>query len=257
MFMRSEFFSLIVLLVISSVVNSYAQIDRKALIVLNNGNKIKGAVIESYDDKMLKATVDGYNEFIIRYDLIKKISFKGNGKVEKDFEDKIGTHPSLKIESFYHEFRGGLLFGEENTSGCVQTLNGYQFNRYLGTGLGIGLNKYGNYLAMPIYAQIKGYLYDKKVSPFYFGDIGYGLAWKAKNTDDIFDIVKVNGGLYWQLGIGYQINFYNSAMTFSFGYVNQDSKAEYIYYRPWGIDDVKVTEDRMLRRILVSVGFIF
>jgi len=257
MLMRSKLFNLIILFVISSVFNSYAQIDRKALIVLNNGNKIKGAVIESYNDKTLKATVDGYNEFIIRYDLIKRISFKGSGKIEKDFEDKIGTVPTIKTESFYHEIRGELLFGEENTSGGMQTINGYQFNRYLGTGLGLGLNKFGNYLTMPIYAQVKGYLYDKKVSPFYFGDIGYGFAWKTKNADDYFDVSNVNGGLYWQLGLGYQINFYNSAMTFSFGYINQDSTAEYTYFRPWDISDVEVTEDRVLRRFAVSVGFIF
>ena len=257
MLMRSKLFELILLFLVSSVIVVQAQVERKAKIVLNNGNKIKRGVIESFDATTLKVTFDGHNEFLLRYDLIKKIRFKGSGAIDDDFNTKIRVEPTLKIKSFYHELRGSLLFGEENTSVGLQTINGYQFNKYLGTGLGIGLNKYGNYVTLPIYAQVKGYLLNRKVSPYYFGDIGYGFAWKSADSDAYFDVMKVTGGLYWQLGLGYQVNFSNSAMTFSLGYINQDSKAEYTYLRPWTIDDVEVSESRVLRRVAFSVGFLF
>lgn len=257
--MRFLFFPIALLFTIVFSIQVNAQIDKQVKIWLKNGIKIKGGIVESFDDSKLKVKIDDSNTILIRFDHIKKISFKGYGKVNNDFEDKFRNPPSLKIESYYHEFKGGLLFGEENLGVSLQTINGYQFNKYIGTGLGLGVNKYGNFVTLPIYATVKGYLFDKKVSPFYFGDIGYGFAWKTNKNEDLFELDKVEGGLYWQVGLGYQINFYNSSMTFTLGYINQDSKAEYVYYRPWDsrISDFNVSERRILRRVAFSVGFLF
>lgn len=255
--MKFIFFQIALLFLLLSGLSTSAQIDKQAKIVLKNGTTIKGGIVESFDDSKLKVNIDDSNIILIRYDHIKKIHFKGNGRVDEDFEEKLSKIPSLKTETFYHELRGGLLFGEETTGVSLQTINGYQFNKYLGTGLGFGINKFGNYITLPIYASVKGYLFDKKVSPFYFGDIGYGFAWQTNRNETIFELDNVKGGYYWQLGIGYQINFYNSSMVFTLGYINQDSKADYIYYRPWDIDDVEISERRILRRFAFSVGFLF
>lgn len=235
----------------------FAQPSRKAKILLVNGVKIKGGVVKSYDKEFIEVEMANMENILIRYDHIKRITFKNYGNVHSDFAEKIDTNPTLKTETFYHEFRGGLLIGEENASGTIHTINGYQFNQFLGTGLGVGLNKFGNYLTVPIYATVKGYIQDKKVSPFYYGDIGYGLAWHSNKNDDVFELDNVKGGLYWQLGLGYQINFYNSSLVLSLGYVNQGSQADYTYYRPWDLSDVEVTEKRLLRRFNLSVGFLF
>jgi hypothetical protein len=255
--MRIRLFSLTIFILVFSFGYVFAQDGRRAKIVLKNGNKLVGGSITAFDEKTLKFSIDDQDDILIRYDLIKKIHFKGSGNIDDDFADKIGSKPTLKTKSFYHQLEGTLLFGQENTSVGLQTINGYQFTKYIGTGLGVGLNKYGNYVTLPVYAQIKGYLLEQKVSPFYFGDIGYGFAWKSANADDYFDVMNVTGGLYWQLGLGYQINFYKSSMTFSFGYINQDSRSEYTYLRPWDIGDVEVTERRILRRVAFSVGFLF
>lgn len=255
--MRSLFFPIALLFALAFKFEVNAQNDKEVKISLKSGIKIKGGILESFDDSKLRVKIDESNIILIRYDHIKKISFKGYGSINNDFEERFRNPPSLKIESYYHEFRGGLLIGEENTSVSLHTINGYQFTKYLGTGLGLGINKYGNYVTLPLYATVKGYLFDKKVSPFYFGDIGYGFAWKTNKNEDLFELDNVEGGLYWQVGLGYQVNFYNSSMVFTFGYINQDSRADYVYYRPWDLDDVKVSERRILRRFAVSVGFLF
>jgi hypothetical protein len=149
-----------------------------------------------------------------------------------------------------------LLFGDENISGGLQTINGYQFSQYLGTGIGVGMNKFGNYISLPIYASIKGYILDRKVSPFYFGDVGYGLAWASDKTHEGYSINNVKGGVYWQLGAGYQFNFYNNSFVITLGYVNQNSTAEY-EYDYWAIDGVEISEKRLLRRVNLSIGFLF
>lgn len=255
--MRYLTYWLSLLLLLGIVTTANGQDEKQAKILLKNGLKIKGAIVRSFDDKSLEIDIYGSEPVLIRFDHIKRISFRDYGSITNDFENNLNVQPGLQTKSFFHEIRGGLLFGEENVSGTIHTINGYQFNRYLGTGLGLGVNKYGNYITMPIYASVKGFLFDKVISPFYFGDIGYGFAWKTNKNDNVFELDNVQGGYYWQLGLGYQFNFYNSSLVLALGYSNQDSKADYIYYRPWDIDDVEVSERRILRRFALTVGFLF
>lgn len=255
--MKLIFIAILLILGIGMNIDSQAQINKEVKIFLKNGVKIQGALLESVDDRTIRVSMDDKSEpFLIRYDLISKIKFKGSGYLNEDLQEKMVVPPKLELNTFYHELRGGLLFGDENVSGTINTINGYQFNQYLGTALGVGMNKYGNYITLPIYASIKGYLKDQKVAPFYFGDVGYGFAWNSNNAEDAFVVENVKGGLYWQVGAGYQINFYNSSLVLSLGYINQQSSADYTY-RYWAVDGVEVSEKRLLRRINFSVGFLF
>ncbi len=255
--MRVNFFVVLILLPLLFTLSGYAQVNKKTKIVLKNGVKINGAILESIDDEYLKVRISmGAEPILVNYDHIKKITFRGDGTLNDKIKENIESSPGLKLNAFYHELRGGLLFGDENVSGGIQTINGYQFNQYLGTGIGVGVNKFGNYISLPIYASIKGYIFDRKVSPFYFGDIGYGMAWVSDKEQDGYSVNNVKGGLYWQLGAGYQFNFYNSALVIALGYVNQSSTAEY-NYDYWAIDGVEVSEKRLLRRVNLSIGFLF
>ncbi len=239
-------------------ISSYSQATKPVKIFLKNGAKIEGAIIGSFDDSRLFFTINGDDSIAMKYDYIRKIQFKGKGAGYNKFDEKIASNPSIKSNAFYHEFRTGFLFGADEVSFAVHTLNGYQFNQYLGTGLGIGLNTFGDYLTMPIYATVKGYILDRKVSPFYFGDVGYGFAWRNNNNSDYYQVSNLKGGYYWQLGMGYQVNFFNSAFTMAIGYTNQDSQADYSYNPGyWGGSGFDVSEKRLLRRVSLTVGFLF
>ena len=258
---KTAFYIMALMLGLSFYTEAPAQSGERVRIVLKSGVKVKNGILESFDDRMLKLHIGDTTPFYVRYDLIKKIIFKGHGTIRDDYQHKLSTPPRIRTNTFFHEIRGNLLFGEEDVSVGLHTINGYQFSRYLGTGLGAGLNKFGNYITVPLYASVKGYLIDKKTSPFYFGDVGYGFAWKTDKNDDVFEIDKMRGGLYWQIGLGYQINFYNSALVFTFGYVNQDSRMEYSYIPQWRRfdgpqDEVVITEKRLLRRFVFSIGFL-
>lgn len=255
--MKKSIFWLALLAIFCYSFNASGQEGQQVKVKLKNGVKITGAIVKTFDEDKIDIVLSGSERLLIQYDHIKKIRFRNYGTVEGDIHWSLQNPPKLKVDSYFHEVRGSLLFGEENVGVGLNSINGYQFSKLLGTGLGIGINKYGNYLAMPIYAQVRGYMYDKKVSPFYFGDIGYGHAWNTNKNEDVFQLDNVRGGLYWQVGLGYQINFYNSSLTFTLGYVSQDSTADYVYYRPWDIDDVEVSEKRTLRRIQFSFGFLF
>jgi len=249
--------SLIILSLGFGWIPSNGQATKPAKIFLKNGAKIEGAIIGSFDDSRLFFSINGDDSIAMRYDYIRKIQFKGKGSAYSEFDEKLAENPSIKRAAFYHEFRTGLLFGEDQVSFAVHTLNGYQFNQYLGTGLGIGLNTFGDYLTMPIYATVKGYILDRKVSPFYFGDVGYGFAWRNNNNADYYQVSNLKGGYYWQLGMGYQVNFFNSAFVMAIGYTNQNSQADYEYYPGyWGGTNFEVSEKRLLRRVSLTVGFL-
>ena len=99
--MRFLFFPIALLFTLVFSIKVNAQIDKQAKISLKNGIKIKGGIVESFDDSKLKVKIDDSNIILIRYDHIRKISFKGYGSVNSNFEDKLSAQPSLKIESYY------------------------------------------------------------------------------------------------------------------------------------------------------------
>ncbi len=236
---------------------SEAQETKQVKIFLNNGVKISGAIVDSFNENVIRILINNQTEPVqLKYDYIRKIKFKGNGFINDEFSEKIKYMPGLEIKQFYHDLKLGALFGDEYVNVSAQTINGYQFNQFLGAGVGAGVNNFENYTTLPLYASLKGYIMDKKVSPFYYGDIGYGFAWGRNTNSDYYRLDNVQGGLYWQIGIGYQINFYQSAMVFSIGYMNQKVSGDYTYEN-WGLSDLEISEDRILRPITFSVGFSF
>ncbi len=242
-----------------------AQDLQKAKITLINGTRIEGYVVESMHDKYIKIDVIDNDPLIINYHVIRKIRFY-QGKNDSSINEPSSLTqftPGIKTKVFFHEVTGNLMFGQDNLDVALHTVNGYQYNRYLGAGIGLGIEHLQDYSAMPVYAQVKGYLFDRKVTPFYFGDIGYAFAWGNSQPNMNYENFKVHGGLYWQLGIGYQLNFPKGGMVFKFGYRNQSVKTQYSYLNPWYTFDsitsnsVEVQEDLVLRRFVLGIGFLF
>lgn len=266
---RSKLFlftCVLLLICLSHSKPAIAQYQNYSKITLKNGTKIKGYVIDSFKTKFIKIRIDTNQPLHIYYSNIHKITFKDEKGRHTLIENNIklaAENISLHDHSFYHEFRGGILLGEDNASITLHNINGFQFNRFLAPGLGVGFDSYENFRTVPVYAHIKGYIFDRKVSPFYFTDVGYGFAW-YKNADNIlYKVTDVHGGYYWQVGLGYRISFYNWAMLVTLGYKNQQSGLKYAYsnYQPWmdaaSDSNVEVSEKRTLRRVSFSVGFLF
>ena len=134
----------------------------------------------------------------------------------------------------------------------AQTVVGYQLNRRIGAGLGIGIDTYdterGETL-YPVFAEVRSYLLARKISPYLLVQGGYGLAFK--NTE--LGLNNAKGGLYLHPAIGYRLG--GSAgvnVTLDLGVKFQDASFERTY--PWG-----ETEERLLtyRRLTVRTGLVF
>ena len=150
----------------------------------------------------------------------------------------------------------------ENTDKAItlnpQFINGYRFHRLLATGIGISYNNFARGHIMPVFLDIRGDLLQQKVTPHYYGNIGYSLP--LYQRDDLFDWwgeplmneFKLYGGILTEGGFGIKVNT-SSGMgwLFSGGYRIQQVKEAY----NWG--DSQIEEKYTYQRISLQLGIIF
>ena len=94
---------------------------------------------------------------------------------------------SFREKGWYHATRAAILSGVDDLDFSLQHSTGYKFNRWLGIGLGAGVENL-DYLqsatipTYPVFLEIRGYLSAKNVSPFYALGGGYAMVGKEPET---------------------------------------------------------------------------
>lgn len=235
---------------------SYSQKYDGGRIKLQSGEVVKGRIMEfDTEDGLHLQMQDGRTMWLDQGD-IKKITFRKLPAQASTFQ-KTAYNP-LSVGRFYHQLQTGLLLGNKDADLALHAVNGYMFNQYLGTGAGIGLDRYSEYTVMPLYVQVKGFLRDHRVAPFYYANAGYGFAWH-----DSPEGADVQGGLYWEAGMGYQVQFRPFSLTCTLGYRNASARRDFdspeydvwsSRYYPSGMD---ISEKTFFRRFYIGVGLLF
>ncbi len=230
----------------------YAQSENQEVIVfLKNGQKISGKLQLSIYDDHISLAHDSLSQTYLSFQSIKKIHF---GNVPADEPATYFTHQ----RGIFHLANLGLQIGDNSngatTTFTIHTVNGYVFSPHLMVGVGIGLDHYDGIRALPLYASIQGIITDRKVSPFYFANVGGSWAWPGNRGSGI-TYERTEGGLFAHGGLGYQINLARSALLFSGGYKIQQSDFAY-NFEGWQ-SETFIEEKRLLRRATVTIGFTF
>ena len=112
----------------------------------------------------------------------------------------------------------GLVGGESKASTAFQSVNGIRFSNWF-AGIGVGVDDY-RYKTLPLFIDGRWFLGDDK-SSFIYGDLGYNFPIKNKPGKEIwnYDTYHFTGGIYTDIGIGYQVSLYKkSSVLFSLGY---------------------------------------
>lgn len=94
----------------------------------------------------------------------------------------------------------------------IHTVHGLKLNKYLSTGIGVGLDFYNSFLSamMPVYIDVKGYLpINSRVTPFIALDLGYSIGL----TEDLAG----HGNLY----ISPTIDLKYKKFSYQIGYTGQ------------------------------------
>lgn len=243
-------------LMFSAFITAHAQeMEKEAAIYLKNGKVIRGKLVMSmFDDYMTVKTSD--TEYMdIWYNKIDRIVFGTDMVKPRD------TIPPFYIKpGFMHMTEAGIIAGNndnaEGSAFSISTVNGYRFNPYIGTGIGIGIDGYDRITMMPVYLSLRGHLKKNNVTPFYFMNVGYSAAWENDNTAGV-EYEYVRGGFMIQPGLGYMFALKNMALYFNVGYKIQHSEIAYTFENGWTPTPTEIQEERTRKRMTISLGIAF
>ncbi len=199
--------------------NTFAQKQNDDVLYLKNGSIYRGKIINKTDQIVKLETCDR-NVFVVQVSDIQEI------KEEQSFK-KPGIQ--YKEKGYVHYTELGPLAGSNRASNGVttsafsfQTVNGYKFNQYLFTGIGIGADLYAVQTFIPIVLSVRGdFTKEGNKIPFYFVEGGYGINATSNDVDGI----KYQGGNSFAAGLGLKILFQeNTGFVIGAGYRFQRSE---------------------------------
>lgn len=186
---------------------------------LKNTSVIKGYTLEPWLGGNINIIVSDKTKLTIDSADIRKIKLvkvkNGERYIAANKRSSLGMN-GLK-SGFYHHIFAGISFGEEELNGSLGIINGYRFNKFFAIGLGVNYDRFSSTSALPIYLQPRLYVRNEKASLYYFMDLGYSPAWENDKNTTSLETRDIKGGLMGQAGVGYQINFFKSALNFTLG----------------------------------------
>lgn len=188
-----------------SLALSAQQVELIDVVHLINGEIVEGKVITFIPEQSLTLRNEDGIELTYPVDQIERVV-----QVDKNAMPTAVKKPIQppKEKGFYNLTHVGLLNGqgqrEFNMGFSIHNVTGYLFKRWLGIGIGGGVDNYSAGVGetiYPIFAEVRGYLQDKPNSFFYAVQGGYGMAFPNRN----FFVSDAEGGLMYQTAIGYRI----------------------------------------------------
>ena len=214
-------------------------------IKFKNGHVLSGEIIDYRPGDIVVFQLKGGNQLEIPINRIAKI-----------WQDAIGIRakrPNLfKEKGLYFVLNGSTSLNNQFGYSLTHTI-GYRFNRLVGVGIGGGIENYEDgegKRVVPIYAEARGFLFDKKITPYYSIRAGYGIGL----TNDEFGIREAGGGVHLNPEIGYRLGGHDAVNLFiGIGLKVQD--AEFTYRNPW--DGSRTTENISYRRYMLTFGLVF
>lgn len=250
--MRKQLLPLLLLL--GFVLPAAAQRKKQEVIYLKNGSVIRNIQEMEHADSLIRVrTADG-SVFVFGPGDLAKMSFE--------------PRPSrYKTSGYLLNFEWGVLAGRQSprtqfgiareavTSFSCAVVNGYRFNRFIGTGIGVGIDAYREGVMTPIFVRATGHLFNAKFSPVYAVDAGYGFYSPVFNDQPRHNVkYEFGGGLMGNAAGGVQVFLGRDVALYTMlGYRLQQGRFEFSS-EPLESREV---ERILFRRLSVRLGFSF
>lgn len=160
---------------------------------------------------------------------------------------------AFKEEGFYQAITG--FINPAATGGLGHNyIAGYRFNRLLGVGIGTGIETHdilSTRMLIPLFAEVRGFVLPKKISPYYAFKLGYAFAL----NDGSFGLERARGGI--SIGPEVGVRFGARRVNFFLGAEFKYQRASWTY-TDWGWDGQGTfTEDMRYRRLNLRAGIVF
>lgn len=137
--------------------------------------------------------------------------------VQKCPDEKVATFNGIsgpytfKEHGWYGATKLAVLPGADGLGFSIQQSAGYKFKRLLQTGIGAGFENFDPWgkgvPTYPIFAEVRGYLLPRNITPFYAIGVGYGISQKKDLEATYVDGPEKHwrGGWMAQGQVGYRI----------------------------------------------------
>ncbi len=216
---------------------------------LKNGNIVDGKLIEFQNNDFLVLQL--YDDYQVNISMaqIHKIKYKRytlHGI--KDAPRKYYNNTSLGVTFLRTDY------GLDGLDWNLHTMHGKSFTHNFMAGIGVGIDRYGDMSALPVYLGGRGEFGRAHIAPTVFTNIGYGHMWVKENRSEFSDIDFIKGGMYWELGGGLTIRNKKTKVALQLAYKHQSSKLDYSFDDWWWGTPSTFEEKRNLRNITLSIG---
>lgn len=212
----------------------------------------------------IKGYIKVYKAKDIRQIIIHLPENEGKGEIqekERAVKERCEKPYAFREQGLYSITYAGTINGigykgDMQLGLSLQQVTGYQFNRMIGAGLGVGLENFSvgkpnGPLVLPVYAEARGYFLKKNTTPYYALSVGYGFAFKNEDQN----ITKAKGGLLLHPAIGFRLGA-RDGMNFLFDLGYQLQKATLT--RDFSRGTLDIQEQKLFyKRFSVRLGFIF
>lgn len=211
-----KFFYLTFMLVLLFESFAYSQERKEGILYLKGGSAIRGRISQAQDT----IKVETYDGSIFVFPRVQIDSIRA--------EKLIDPNVRYKQRGFVHYTELGPLAMSNRASNGVttsafsfQTTNGYKFNQWIYTGLGVGADLYAVQTFVPVVLSLRGDLTRKGTKiPYYFAESGFGF----NATSNDVEGVRFGGGATCAAGLGLKILFNgNTGFTIAAGFRYQRS----------------------------------
>jgi hypothetical protein len=233
------------------------------VLYLRNGQQLEGRIVEYQQGGRLLFRLSSGEVLELREEEVERILQKGYLPAAERDE---APAPAAEPKPYQFKERGwynALYFATMNSGGPESGLRmgiglhnstGYQLHRLLGLGLGVGIDTYGlsdGKSIYPLFAEARGYLLKKPLTPYYSFCAGYGFAFKNRSAA----IIDAEGGAMFRGVLGLRLGASaDTNVLLGIGYQYQEAAFVRELFGGAGSQEI---QELTFHRIVMRVGLIF
>ena len=247
----------LIMLVMLSWADVSAQLLKDDVLYHKNGSILRGKIIVRTNDT-IKIETNCHSFFVFATNDILKIE---NEPHKKTLRQNKNSFTGENTKGVYSYTTIGFLTGNselsDNNTFSFHTSFGYEFENWLGIGIGVGIEHLKTEL-LPVYASIKSHILNKPNSPFINLSIGYSFPLSDKKKKDDYLDFSYDGGFCLGLDIGissFKTNNYAFSITAGYKYQVIKETSDLYYYYWYG--EAKEINTYQFNKIAVRIGFMF
>lgn len=229
-------------------------VEIEDLVFLTDGSFFRGKIIEWKQGEWLKIKTRDGLELQFREKRIRKIRQKRYGgppeirNTEYRFRER-GIYNSTSLAILPGESDGDTAF--DGYGFLFSHTTGFQFSRAIGLGGGVGWasyapnNSYERLRFVPVFAEVRGYFFRRKLTPYFNFQAGYGFSIDP-DFNDGWSESSFGGGPFFSQAIGYRFGGRAANFTLDFGLHFQKSRQ--LFEWPGGRNDTRYSFNRFCLR---------